>query len=609
MRFTTTLILTFLAMKCLAQTLQLPLQQDRGTDPTNLIEVGKDSFIYSTSLFPVLARGGLTNNLTQLSLSKGILWSFDFQYPKTTVPSKLINFKDDFLWSGFVADSNQNKYLMRLNKKGDIIWSKRYGGFNDVDTINSGKTDVVVLSDGNIALAGGARMFNDRTKTNDLFLTKLDPNGNQLWAKNYLFANINNAHTIFNSVINTIDGGYLLCGSITTLERSILLLKTDANGKVEWTRTYKNYKGDSESFEDGIQAIQLLDGSFGLIMDQARGNGSANIIAQINANGTVAKAFRVWTSPFPSVFLRANTAIYDGTNSAFVVSASTFGGLLQQNLLYKIRLDGTFEWKYNYSPDIFSLPDANSDLVQTKNGNIAHLTSSSTRPSIRAIYPILIISDAKGVTGCEKPVDLSIDKNVLLRVDTINIIEKNALAAIDYAVKKTPFSFSVTFPMFNLGNDSVICSPDTNFILNATHPNIDTYKWSTGETTPQITLSQSGKYAVTVTNTKFCLTFTDTISITKSKKCSYKLNLANAFTPNGDGINDRFGPFGQEFTVQSFQIFNRWGNLVFEGNETNKAWDGQIKGENAASDVYVYALKYVVDSQVFALSGEVTLIR
>jgi gliding motility-associated-like protein len=163
--------------------------------------------------------------------------------------------------------------------------------------------------------------------------------------------------------------------------------------------------------------------------------------------------------------------------------------------------------------------------------------------------------------------------------------------------------------MFNLGNDSVICSTDTSFILNATNPNIDTYKWSTGETTPKITLNQSGKYAVTVTNTKFCLTFTDTVSITKSKKCSYKLDIPNAFTPNGDGLNDSFGPFGREFTVQSFQIFNRWGNLVFEGNETNKTWNGQIKGENAASDVYVYALKYVVDGEVLALSGEVALIR
>jgi gliding motility-associated-like protein len=613
MRFTTTLIVTFWAMKLVAQTLQLPLEQGRGTDPTNLIEVGKDSFIYSTTLSPALFGGGKTSNLTHLSLSKGVLWSFDVQYPKTSLPSKLINFKEDFLWAGFISDVNQNKSLMRLNKKGDIIWSKRYGGFNDVDTLNNGKTDAIVLPDGNIALAGGAARFNATTKANDLFLTKLDPNGNQLWAKNYLFSNIPNTYTIFSNVINTTDGGYLLCGSIMMLERSILLLKTDANGTVEWTRTYKNDRGNSESFEDGIQVIQLPDGSFGLIINQSKPlEGYSNIIAQINANGTVAKALKVRADSNGNVYLRVNKAIYDVVNNAFVFSAFVFSispVLMQQNLLYKIRLDGTSDWKYNYYDGLFATPAPNSDLVQTKNGNLAHLTTSYTKSSILASYPILIISDAKGVTGCEKPVNLTIEKNILLSTNTLNITEKNALAVLDYAVTKTPFSFPLKLPMFNLGNDTVICSTDTSFILDATDPNIDTYKWSTGETTPKITLTQSGKYAVTVTNTKFCLTFADTVSVTKSKKCSYKLDMANAFTPNGDGLNDSFGPFGREFTVQSFQIFNRWGNLVFEGNETNKAWNGQIKGENAASDVYVYALKYVVDGEVLALSGEVVLIR
>lgn len=613
MRFATTLIFTFWAVKFVAQTLQLPLEQGRGTEVTNLTEVGKDSFIYSTSLSPLLIGGGKTNNLTHLSLSKGVLWSFDFQYPKTSIPSKLINYKDGFLWAGFVSDVNQNKSLMRLDKKGTILWSKRYGGFNDVDTINSGKTDAIVLPDDNIALAGGAARFNATTKVNDLFLTKIDPNGNQLWAKNYMFSNIPNTHTIFSNVINTTDGGYLLCGSITILERSVLLLKTDANGTIEWTRTYKNDRGNSESFEDGIQVIQLSDGSFGLITDQSKAfQGSGNIIAQINANGTVAKAFRVRTNPFGITFLRANKAIYDVVNSAFVISASVFQlGLKQQNLLYKIRLDGTLDWKYNYRDEIFGVPDANSDLVQTKNGNIAHLTSSIKDVSVltNTYYPVLIISDARGVTGCEKPVNLDIEKNILLSTNTMNITEKNALAAIDYAVTKTPFSFSVKLPMFNLGNDTAICNKDTSFMLNIADPNIDTYKWSTGETTPQIMLNQLGQYAVTITNTKLCLNFTDTISITKSKKCPYKLDIPNAFTPNRDGLNDNFEPFGKEFTVQSFKIFNRWGNLVFEGNETNKAWNGQIKGEDAASDVYVYILKYVVDDQVLALSGEVVLIR
>jgi hypothetical protein len=218
MRIKSTLIFIFFAITLAAQTAQLPLDQDRYTGITSLIEAGKDSFIYSSTVIPAnFFGGGKLNNLTHVSLTKGVLWSFDFQYPKTSISSKMTNFKDGFLWAGFVADPNQNKSLMRLDKNGGILWSKRYGGPNDVDTLNGGTSEAIVLPDGNIAFAGGAGSFTTTTKANDLFLAKLDSNGNQIWAKNYIFSNLSNTYTNFKNVINTTDGGYLICGSIYTL--------------------------------------------------------------------------------------------------------------------------------------------------------------------------------------------------------------------------------------------------------------------------------------------------------------------------------------------------------------------------------------------------------
>jgi gliding motility-associated-like protein len=618
MRFTTTLICTFWALTLVAQTAQLPLDQGRYTGITSLVELGKDSFVYSSTVIPPnFFGGGKTNNLTHVSLSKGVLWSFDFQYPKTSISSKMTNFKDGFLWAGFVSDANQNKSLMRLDKNGGILWSKRYGSPNDVDTLNGGTTEAIVLPDGNIAFAGGAGSFTTTTKANDLFLAKLDSNGNQIWAKNYIFSNLTNTYTNFKNVINTTDGGYLLCGSIYTLfDRSILLLKTDANGTIQWTRSYTNDTGSAVSDELGVQAIQLPDGSFALVANQKDFlENSGQIIAQINANGTVFRAIRVRVNPDKQFTLQANKVIFDPATSGFVIGAGvvqdSFPNIsVEQNLLYKVRLDGTLDWKFNYFDETavgFLTP--NSDLVPTKSGGFAHLTSYSK--NFDNLYPILIVSDAKGVTGCEKQINVVVERNVPLQTKTFAITEKAALAPVDYAVTKTPFSFSVKLPTLNLGNDTTICKTDTSFVLNATDANIDTYKWSTGATTPKITVNQLGQYSVTVTSTKFCLTLIDSIAITKSTKCDpdFKLDIANAFTPNGDNLNDTFGPFGTGFSVSSFQIYNRWGNLVFEGNDANKAWNGQIKGENAASDVYVYALKYVVKGQEMATSGEVILIR
>jgi gliding motility-associated-like protein len=622
MRFTSILILTFVAIKSIAQTAQLPLDQGRYTGITGVMEAGKDSFIYSASVIPAnFFGGGKQNNLTHVSLTKGVLWSFDFQYPKTSISSNLTNFKDGFLWSGFVFDVNQNKSLMRLDKKGSILWSKRYGGLNDVDTANGGKTEAIVLPDGNIAFAGGAAAFGRTVRANDLFLAKLDSNGNQIWAKNYVFSALPNTYTNFANVINTTDGGFLICGSIYTpidgqFNRNILLVKTDANGTIQWTRSYSNDPGNLLSDELGVQAIQLPDGGYALLANQTDfGENSGSILAQINTNGTVFRAIRAKVNPNRLFTLQTNKAIFDGTNSAFIIGAgvkqdSTPTASVEQNLLYKVRLDGALDWKYNYYDEIavgFLTP--NSDLVQTKNGGFAHLTAFSE--NFDNLYPILIVSDEKGATGCEKPINLVIEKNVPIQTKTFTIAEKVASPAIDYAVTKTPFAFSVKLPTLNLGNDTAVCNTDTSFILTALNPNIDTYKWSTGETVPKITVNKLGQYAVTVTSTKFCLTLKDTISITKSTKCDpdFKLDIANAFTPNGDNLNDTFGPFGTGFTIKSFQVFNRWGNLVFDGSEANKAWNGQIKGENAASDVYVFALKYVAKGQELSLSGEVNLIR
>jgi gliding motility-associated-like protein len=615
--------MTIFSVKIVAQTVHLPLDQARYTGITSLTETGKDSFAYASSVLPPnIFGGGKLNNLTHVSLSKGVLWSFDFQYPKTSISSKLTNFKNGFLWAGFVADVNQNKSLMRLDKSGNIIWSKRYGGLNDVDTANGGVSQAVALPDGNIAFAGGAAAFATTTRANDLFLAKLDENGNQIWAKNYLFSNLPNTYTIFSNLITTNDGGYLLCGSIYTLfDRSILLLKTDANGSVQWTRSYTNETAGVVSDEVGVQAIQLNDGGFALIANQNDLlENSGQIIAQINANGTVFRANRVRVNPDRLFTLQANKAIFDPLTSGLIIGAGVKQDSIptvsvEQNLLYKVRLDGTLDWKYNYFDEIavgFLTPY--SDLVQTKNGGFAHLTAFSK--SFDDLYPILVVSDDKGITSCEKNINLTVDRNIILTSQTFNIAERNAAPAIDYVVTKTPFAFALKLPSLNLGNDTAVCKTDTNFIFNASNPDFNTYKWSTGATTPQITVNQLGQYSVTVTSTKFCLTLKDTINITKSNKCTgnagnFKIDIPNAFTPNKDNLNDVFRPIGEGFVVQSFQIYNRWGNLVFDGNDSNKEWDGRCNGQDAASDVYAFVLRYTAsgNNEPKVLSGEVTLLR
>lgn len=85
----------------------------------------------------------------------------------------------------------------------------------------------------------------------------------------------------------------------------------------------------------------------------------------------------------------------------------------------------------------------------------------------------------------------------------------------------------------------------------------------------------------------------------------------NAFSPNGDGINDVFRPQSSEpLATYSLQIFNRWGERVFESVDINDAWDGTHKGKMSGIGVYVYVLQYqFVGSEAEGLKkGNVTLI-
>ena len=84
--------------------------------------------------------------------------------------------------------------------------------------------------------------------------------------------------------------------------------------------------------------------------------------------------------------------------------------------------------------------------------------------------------------------------------------------------------------------------------------------------------------------------------------------IPDAFTPNGDGINDSFGIKGEGIQNMTLRIFNRWGEEVFETSNPKQQWDGNYKDKPAESGVYVYQLVSSGKSSE-TKTGSVTLIR
>jgi gliding motility-associated-like protein len=116
------------------------------------------------------------------------------------------------------------------------------------------------------------------------------------------------------------------------------------------------------------------------------------------------------------------------------------------------------------------------------------------------------------------------------------------------------------------------------------------YKWQDGSTQTSFLATKEGEYWVEVTDENGC---SNVASVTL-KPCELEFLIPNAFTPNGDGLNDVFLPVYVEVNLPRYTllIFNRWGQLLFESNQISIGWDGTINGKPAPTDVYTYVITY-----------------
>ena len=95
----------------------------------------------------------------------------------------------------------------------------------------------------------------------------------------------------------------------------------------------------------------------------------------------------------------------------------------------------------------------------------------------------------------------------------------------------------------------------------------------------------------------------------------YSFAIPNAFTPNGDNLNDEFGVLSPStLPVFDFYIFNRWGQLIFSTNDQYEMWDGKYNGELSPQGVYIWKASYQYriegnNSELHEETGTVTLIR
>lgn len=139
--------------------------------------------------------------------------------------------------------------------------------------------------------------------------------------------------------------------------------------------------------------------------------------------------------------------------------------------------------------------------------------------------------------------------------------------------------------------DTIYTEP--GFILEA-GSGYESYIWSTNDTTDAIQIHNEGLYSVFVTSKEQCKS-TDSVTILFGGEPFW---MPNAFSPNGDGLNDVFKPVQRYDYVNSYNlsIFSRWGELIFETSNIEQGWDGNHKGKKAPIGTYVYRIVYTAHS-------------
>ncbi len=141
----------------------------------------------------------------------------------------------------------------------------------------------------------------------------------------------------------------------------------------------------------------------------------------------------------------------------------------------------------------------------------------------------------------------------------------------------------------NLGSDTTVCKETaSDFVLHANVPEGAAVLWSTGATTSSINARDSGVYTVTVSYSE--CKGSDEVYI-QQLYCDCPVSFPSAFSPNGDGNNDRFGVVAAAacpLNDYKLEIFNRWGQLIFISTQPEYRWDGTYKGSPAEAGSYMY---------------------
>ncbi|TAK35503.1 MAG: gliding motility-associated C-terminal domain-containing protein [Saprospiraceae bacterium] len=614
------------------------------------------AFDETSNNLAIFGGNGINARLSILDSAGMEEWTRDYTINSTGFPSPIsdkaiIQFHPVFGYYGSVTlyDSDNpsltESFILHLGQDGLPLQWKNFDSFQ--------LKELYTGYDGLYLLGKTDAEFSFTNNTSNLMLVKMDWNLNVQWARVYHASSFE-----YNkATLSTANDGTLTLGYSTFGAFPVILAKLDAQGNILWQKGYPLFEPQIDAMPDGsllLAAANHFD-STGAIFPKI-------IIAKTDSIGNIEGC-----QSFPTC-LKTNTVSFSVNDFELENEPGSLDTILPPNFFVE-PTQFTFSDFCDIPPapsPEFSIPDTicAMDSITTlapanvnAHGTLWHLTGNdvdsiwadsltfryrfhkpgsytlsqtvwflgcghSAQHTIEVVPALeaAIVADAK---PCEPPLRLKIESNKPLKEilwntgDTAASIE--ALQDGTYAVSvsdgycqagdTTQIAFASTLlggqPALTLPSDTTICLQDLPFALLPLSPFTDSFLLNFNPTGQlPFSLEEGSTYIVSAV-IEGCL-FNETFHL-KLKDCNPAVYLPNAFSPNGDGINDSFFPQGKNFIPSKLLIFDRWGGMIHSSEGLSANWDGG----NAPAGVYVYVFEFL-DSRTHEkkrTEGEVTLVR
>jgi len=245
-------------------------------------------------------------------------------------------------------------YVVKLDANGNLQWTKTIGGSE-----NEEGNSLIQTSNGGYVIAGTTNSFGAGYA--DVYVIKLDANGNLQWTKTIGGP----GNEIGKSLIQTSDGGYAIAGATTSFgagEWDVHVVKLDANGNLQWTKTIGGPKDDR-----GFSLIQTSDGGYAIAgYTGSFGAGEWDVyVVKLDANGNLQ-----WTKTIGGPTIDAGSSLIQTSDGGYAIAGATisFGAREVDVYVVKLGANGNLQWtKTIGGPG----NEAGFSLIQTSDGGYA----------------------------------------------------------------------------------------------------------------------------------------------------------------------------------------------------------------------------------------------